>query len=146
MAGLTPTHLLLILFIALIVVGPGKLPEVGAAIGKSVREFKRATGDLQETLTGPLNAQPPAPAQAQAPLPAACAPTVKISELLEAKPSFYLAELVWTAGRSRRSGGRPSASARGVPAGHRHDRRAAAHAAGRLSAATDRATPNPCHE
>ena len=74
MAGLTPAHLLIILFIALIVIGPGKLPEVGAAIGKSVREFKRATGDLQETLTGPLNAQPPTPAQAQAPLPAAYPP------------------------------------------------------------------------
>jgi sec-independent protein translocase protein TatA len=74
MAGLTPAHLLIILFIALIVIGPGKLPEVGAAIGKSVREFKRATGDLQETLTGPLNAQPPAPAQAQAPLPVAYPP------------------------------------------------------------------------
>ncbi|MDB4977726.1 MAG: hypothetical protein JWN48_6067 [Myxococcaceae bacterium] len=32
--------------------------------------------------------------EAQPPLPAACAPSVKISELLEAKPSFYLAELV----------------------------------------------------
>jgi TatA/E family protein of Tat protein translocase len=52
MAGLTPAHLLLILFIALIVVGPGKLPEVGAAIGKSVREFQKATGQAQETLTG----------------------------------------------------------------------------------------------
>jgi len=74
MAGLTPAHLLIILFIALIVIGPGKLPEVGAAVGKSLREFKRATGDLQETFTGPLNAQPPTPAQAQAPLPAAYQP------------------------------------------------------------------------
>jgi len=32
--------------------------------------------------------------EAQAPLPAACAPEIKINELLEAKPSFYLAELV----------------------------------------------------
>ena len=32
--------------------------------------------------------------EAQAPLPAACAPEIKIKELLEAKPSFYLAELV----------------------------------------------------
>jgi sec-independent protein translocase protein TatA len=74
MAGLTPAHILLILFIALIVIGPGKLPQVGAAVGKSVREFKRATGDLQETLTGTLNAQAPTPARAQAPLPAAYPP------------------------------------------------------------------------
>ncbi len=32
--------------------------------------------------------------ETQAPLPAACAPEIKINELLEAKPSFYLAELV----------------------------------------------------
>jgi sec-independent protein translocase protein TatA len=76
MGGLSPAHLLLILVIALIVVGPGKLPEVGAAIGKSIREFKRATGDLEGTLTGTLSAQPPAPVrlQAQAPVPAAYPP------------------------------------------------------------------------
>jgi sec-independent protein translocase protein TatA len=67
MSGLTPTHLLLILAVALIVIGPGKLPEVGAALGKSIREFKRATGDLTDTLTTP-QANPPAP---QAPPPAA---------------------------------------------------------------------------
>jgi hypothetical protein len=32
--------------------------------------------------------------ETQPPLPAACAPTIKMQELLEAKPSFYLAELV----------------------------------------------------
>jgi len=32
--------------------------------------------------------------EAQPPLPAACAPDIKINELLEARPSFYLAELV----------------------------------------------------
>lgn len=58
MAGLTPAHLLLILIIALIVVGPGKLPEVGAAIGKSFREFQKATGEVQNTLTGTV-APPP---------------------------------------------------------------------------------------
>jgi len=41
MAGLTPGHLLLILIIALIVIGPGKLPEVGAALGKSSANSRR---------------------------------------------------------------------------------------------------------
>lgn len=36
-----PSHLLLILVLVLIVVGPGKLPEVGASLGKSLREIKR---------------------------------------------------------------------------------------------------------
>jgi TatA/E family protein of Tat protein translocase len=76
MAGLSPTHLLLVLFIALIVIGPGKLPEVGAAIGKSLREFKRATGDLTDSFTGAVGAQPAAPPQVQAPAPAAYPPQV----------------------------------------------------------------------
>jgi sec-independent protein translocase protein TatA len=38
--GLTPAHLIIILVIVLIVVGPGKLPDTGAAIGKALRGFK----------------------------------------------------------------------------------------------------------
>jgi len=62
LGGLSPAHLVIILVIALIVVGPGKLPEVGAAIGRSIREFQKATGGIQETVTGALNLQTP-PAQ-----------------------------------------------------------------------------------
>jgi sec-independent protein translocase protein TatA len=40
--------LLLILAIVLIVYGPGKLPEVGGAIGRAMREFRKASTDLQE--------------------------------------------------------------------------------------------------
>ncbi|SDF77162.1 twin-arginine translocase TatA/TatE family subunit [Sporomusa acidovorans] len=36
-------ELTLILVIALVVFGPGKLPEVGKALGKGIEEFKRAT-------------------------------------------------------------------------------------------------------
>lgn len=41
-------ELVVILVIALIIFGPGKLPEVGKAIGKSINEFKRASRDLQK--------------------------------------------------------------------------------------------------
>ena len=37
-----PMHLIIILAIALIIFGPGKLPQIGAGIGKSIREFKKA--------------------------------------------------------------------------------------------------------
>jgi len=37
---LQPTHLILILTIALIVVGPGKIGDLGGQLGKSVREFR----------------------------------------------------------------------------------------------------------
>lgn len=40
-----PTHLILILVIVLIVFGPGKLPEIGSALGKSIREFRSSTRD-----------------------------------------------------------------------------------------------------
>ena len=36
-------ELVLILVIALVVFGPGKLPEVGKALGRSLQEFRRAT-------------------------------------------------------------------------------------------------------
>jgi sec-independent protein translocase protein TatA len=37
-----PMHLVIILVIALIIFGPGKLPEMGGAIGKAIRGFKKA--------------------------------------------------------------------------------------------------------
>ena len=42
---LQPMHLLLILVIALLVFGPGKLPEIGAGLGKSIHEFKKAMAE-----------------------------------------------------------------------------------------------------
>ncbi len=37
-----PMHMIVILAIVLIIFGPGKLPEIGAGLGKSIREFKKA--------------------------------------------------------------------------------------------------------
>jgi sec-independent protein translocase protein TatA len=74
MEGLSPLHLVLVLVIALLVLGPGKLPEVGAALGKSIREFRKATSDIQESVrmdTPP--AQVPAAVLAPAVTPAAAA-------------------------------------------------------------------------
>ena len=39
---LSPTHLLLILVVALIVLGPKRLPDAGRAMGRGLREFKGA--------------------------------------------------------------------------------------------------------
>ncbi|MGC9977326.1 MAG: twin-arginine translocase TatA/TatE family subunit [Thermodesulfovibrionales bacterium] len=45
-----PMHLLVILAIALIVVGPGKLPELGKVLGKTIRDFKKAiSGDEKDS-------------------------------------------------------------------------------------------------
>ncbi|MBP7331330.1 MAG: twin-arginine translocase TatA/TatE family subunit [Firmicutes bacterium] len=44
-----PLHLLLILIVVLIIFGPGKLPDVGKALGKTISEFKRSTqADIDE--------------------------------------------------------------------------------------------------
>ncbi len=48
--GITPLHLVLVLAIALIVIGPGKLPSVGKALGESIREFRKATTDVKEAV------------------------------------------------------------------------------------------------
>lgn len=40
-----PMHLILILLIVLIIFGPGKLPELGEGLGKSIKAFKKAMKD-----------------------------------------------------------------------------------------------------
>jgi sec-independent protein translocase protein TatA len=72
MEGLSPLHLILVLVIALLVLGPGKLPEVGAALGKTIREFRKATTDVQDAVR--LDAPPALPASSPAPIPAATPP------------------------------------------------------------------------
>lgn len=46
MFGVGPGELVVILVLALIIFGPGKLPEVGRALGKTMREFKKATSEM----------------------------------------------------------------------------------------------------
>src|SRR6266705_1300408 len=41
-------ELIIILIIALIVLGPGKLPDVAQSLGKSVREFRKAATDVSD--------------------------------------------------------------------------------------------------
>jgi TatA/E family protein of Tat protein translocase len=48
MFGIGMPELLLILGLALIVLGPKKLPELAKALGKGLAEFRRATDDLKE--------------------------------------------------------------------------------------------------
>jgi sec-independent protein translocase protein TatA len=58
-----PLELVIILVIALLILGPGKLPDVGAALGKSIREFRKASTDVQDAVKvdmSPLPADAPA--------------------------------------------------------------------------------------
>ena len=45
-------ELIIVLVVALIVFGPSRLPEMGSAIGKSLREFRQATGGLEDAFHG----------------------------------------------------------------------------------------------
>ena len=51
-----PGELILILVIGLVVLGPGKLPDVASSLGKSVREFRKAATDVSEA--GKLDGTP----------------------------------------------------------------------------------------
>jgi sec-independent protein translocase protein TatA len=63
-----PTHLLFIAVVALIVLGPRRLPQLARALGKGVREFREAVnaGSDPETRAPSEHAEPPAE-QAQLP-------------------------------------------------------------------------------
>jgi sec-independent protein translocase protein TatA len=44
------THILLIAVVALILFGPNKLPELGRALGKTLRDFKKGANDLMSDI------------------------------------------------------------------------------------------------
>ena len=48
-------EILLILIVALIIWGPGKLPEIARTLGKTIRAFRKATSDLTTTITKELD-------------------------------------------------------------------------------------------
>jgi sec-independent protein translocase protein TatA len=48
MGNIGATEIILILIIALVVFGPRRLPEIGRTIGKSLREFRKASQDLRD--------------------------------------------------------------------------------------------------
>lgn len=51
-------EIVLILLLALIIFGPRRLPEMGRTIGRSLREFRRATADLRQELDVNLEEEP----------------------------------------------------------------------------------------
>ena len=50
MFGIGMPEMILIMAIALIVIGPKKLPDLAKSLGKAFREFKKATSDLKDSL------------------------------------------------------------------------------------------------
>jgi sec-independent protein translocase protein TatA len=84
MPNIGAPELIIILVIALLVLGPGKLPEVGASIGKSIREFRKASADIQDSVKVDMS---PLPAPAAAPVAAAPAPVAAVAAPAETTPT-----------------------------------------------------------
>ncbi len=70
MLNVGPLELMVILIVALLVVGPSRLPEVGRSIGRGLREFRKAQDEVRATLQTALADEPP-PARVKLPTPSA---------------------------------------------------------------------------
>ncbi|MBI4240781.1 MAG: twin-arginine translocase subunit TatB [Candidatus Rokubacteria bacterium] len=115
-------ELLLILVIALLVFGPKRLPELGRAVGRAMREFRRASEEFRSTIetnlqinepdyvsppVAPVAAEPPSPAAAEAlasPAPDTAASPPAPGDAVSAEPYlaqrgarlFHSRECTWT--------------------------------------------------
>ena len=57
MGALQPMHLIVVLVIVLLIFGPGKLPDLGRAVGDGMRELKRATNGETDSSAGRLESK-----------------------------------------------------------------------------------------
>jgi sec-independent protein translocase protein TatA len=86
LSGLTGhlPEIIIVLVVILIIWGPGKLPDVGAAMGKGIREFRKASSDTHDAVMGTSTPAQPAPvvqavaAAAPAPVPVQAAEPVTV--------------------------------------------------------------------
>jgi sec-independent protein translocase protein TatA len=71
MFNIGPLELMVILVVALLVVGPKRLPEVGRSIGRGLREFRRAQQEVQRTISigleEPSSTSPSSPEESSEP-------------------------------------------------------------------------------
>jgi sec-independent protein translocase protein TatB len=96
--GMGPMELMVILVLALIIFGPGKLPEIAGQVGRVVRDFRRMTGDLSSEFNRTLSleieerkaTQAPAPPVPAEPYEGAAGPTAEVTT--PAAPAYEPAE------------------------------------------------------
>jgi len=70
-AGHLP-ELIIVLVVILIIWGPGKLPDAGAAVGRGIREFRKASAETREAVRRATETE--TPAEPPAPIPVQAAP------------------------------------------------------------------------
>ncbi|MBI3757215.1 MAG: twin-arginine translocase subunit TatB [Deltaproteobacteria bacterium] len=102
MFGIGIPELLVIMVVALVVLGPKRLPEVAKALGKALAEFRRATSDISQELSNTRatleeevrmaerqarTTHPPTPASAAPPTPPETAATPEKKEPSSGEPS-----------------------------------------------------------
>jgi len=51
MPNIGPVELIIVLVIALLVLGPRRLPEMGSAVGRTIREFRKASTEITDAAT-----------------------------------------------------------------------------------------------
>jgi Tat protein translocase TatB subunit len=102
MFGIGGQELLFILVLALIVLGPSKLPEIARTLGKVMGEFNRATDDLKREIDLASQEQPKPAASPAAPPASEAKPETKPDDLVtkameagaaEGNPQDYFKEV-----------------------------------------------------
>jgi len=68
--GIHWTELVVVAMVALLIFGPKRLPEIGGAVGRTYREFRKSLGEISELTTSelapPERQLPPAPSAREA--------------------------------------------------------------------------------
>jgi Tat protein translocase TatB subunit len=59
MCGLGSGEIIIVLILALVLLGPKRLPDVAKQVGKALRDFRRATEDLKDQFEGELYREEP---------------------------------------------------------------------------------------
>jgi len=59
MFELGPEKLLMLLLICLVIFGGKRIPEIGGAIGKGIREFKQGVSEIGDSVNAPVDTPTP---------------------------------------------------------------------------------------
>ena len=79
--------LILILVVVLIIFGPGKLPQIGGAIGTAIKEFRKATSELKDDISRSTEQHEP-----EAPVTGASYPQPAATTTMQPEPEVKKAE------------------------------------------------------